>query len=158
MIFLDMDGVLVDLELGMEQLLGVKCSEDRSVMFKQQLPRFVELDGFATAPVMPGARVLVEYVLRYAERVGRPVGICTSIGKFAEGSEVIEQKKAWIAEFFPELANVPFCATTSGADKAKLAWPGSMLIDDHQPNVDAFRAAGGDAIKYPEEFCDFPRF
>jgi hypothetical protein len=147
MIFLDMDGVLVDLELGMEQVLGVKCSGDRSVMFKEQLPRFVELDGFATAPVMPGARVLVD-----------DVGILTSIGQFADGWEVIEQKKAWIAEFFPELANVPFCATTSGTDKAKLAWPGSMLIDDHQPNVDAFRAAGGTAIKYPEEFCDFPRF
>jgi hypothetical protein len=44
---------------------------------------------------------------------------------------VIRQKKAWVEKNFPQLNQIPFCATASGAYKSILANPYALLIADH---------------------------
>lgn len=47
---------------------------------------------------------------------------------------------------------IKLCMVESSADKALLARPGRLLIDDSDENVDAFRAAGGSAILFPQHW------
>ena len=154
-VYIDLDGVLADLEKGMEIILGYTTSTSRDELFKRYLPHCVDADGFARSPVMPGADNLVSYLFNERAKGSIELAILTSAGDFySDQSVVAEQKKRWLYEYFPQLSRIPFCVTSSGKQKALLAHPGAMLIDDHQPNIDAFRAAGGVAQKYPEEWND----
>ena len=146
-----MDGVLADLDTGVYNMDGFRPSTgSRDALFKRELPKYVEKDGFYTSPVMPGARDLVDLVLGHtSDRI--KVGILTSAGNFYNPiSEVISQKKRWIEKNFPELDRVLFCCTTSGADKSFLANSSTLLIDDHLPNIEKFQAAGGWGYHYDE--------
>ena len=64
----------------------------------------------------------------------------------AEGSPGCRDGKAdWVS------ANLPAYNTRTflGRDKFLLAGPQKVLIDDHEPNVDAFMAHGGRAVLVP---------
>lgn len=138
---LDMDGVIADLDAGLRNEFGI-IAPSRDSLFKEYLPEYVNRGGFATSPVMPHATELLAMLVSYGE-----VAICTSIGQFADGDEVIQQKKFWLDKNFPELSKAPFIATSSGAQKAFFAGTG-ILVDDWLANVQAFRTAGGRALHY----------
>jgi hypothetical protein len=150
MIFIDMDGVLADLPANVWKLNGFSSFEDRDVLFKKELPSFVKKGGFASNPPLYRAKELVEFLLTLEE----PKCILTSSGHFATISDVIHQKKQNIEKYFPELTMIPFCATTSGKQKALFANKDSFLIDDHVPNVKAFIEAGGEGFVYSPEKLD----
>lgn len=54
-------------------------------------------------------------------------------------------KVAWVQQHFPELSR----QFSIIIDKDELARPGHVLVDDSPANVDAWRAAGGDAVLWP---------
>jgi hypothetical protein len=145
-----MDGVLADLEAGMYEDLGYSSEVPRAALFKFFLPEYVDLDGFAHSPIMPGAWELVNELI--AKHGLENLAILTSVGQFADTTVVGEQKMRWLATNIPILTKVPFCATISGRQKAQFARPGVTLIDDHLPNIEAFRAAGGIGVHYPGEW------
>lgn len=80
--------------------------------------------------------------LRYAEAlVGKEsVGLLTSP---CDTEGCVEGKRAWVARHLPEYKRRLFV----GAAKHLFAGPGKILIDDHDANADAFRAAGGEAYQ-----------
>lgn len=59
-------------------------------------------------------------------------------------------KRAWIKMNTPAYVRQAFL----GSAKHLMASPGHILLDDHAPNVLAFRAAGGHAIMIPRPWND----
>lgn len=149
-IFIDMDGVLADLHTGIVEFSGDSTiTNQRSKLFKTWLPAYVNANGFEDQAVMQNADLLVELLLKLNKKKEVHLAILTSHGEFYEPfSEVIRQKKAWLEKNFPKLNKIPFCGTSSGADKSILANPNALLIDDHSKNIDRFIEAGGHGIVY----------
>lgn len=155
-IFIDMDGVLADLHVGIVAFSGdPTITNQRSQLFKTWLPKYVEANGFEDQAAMPNASKLVAKLLDLHKHGKVKLAILTSHGEFYEPfSEVIRQKKAWIEKNFPQLNKIPFCATASGADKSILASKNTLLIDDHSKNIIHFTNAGGHGIVYEDDQID----
>jgi len=155
-IFIDMDGVLADLHDGITKFSGdPNITDMSSPLYKEWLPKYVEINGFYTQAPMPNASKLVEFLIKLHKSGKVKLAILTSHGQFYEPfSEVIRQKKAWLEKNFPQLNKMPFCATSSGADKSILASPNSLLIDDHSKNIIHFIDAGGHGIVYEDRFIN----
>lgn len=155
-IFLDMDGVIADLEGGLKRMFDITDEDlkDKKRVFGHWLPEYTKIGGFRFENPMTNGYYLVSHLLK------SKIDICilTSAGKFYKPiSDVVSQKKKFLERNYPELTSIPFCATTSGADKAKFANGDSLLIDDHLGNITKFRDNGGHAIHYHKDilFEDF---
>ncbi len=151
-IYLDMDDVLASLSEDLSKFVGVakeKLISDRDALFQEYLPQYAANDGFLNQGILPNAKAIVKRILQLHEYTN--VGILTSCGSFYHSPSMAYQKKEWIERNFPELCKVPFCATSSGRDKAFLAHPKAMLIDDHSSNITHFNAAGGVGVLYDYE-------
>lgn len=155
-IFLDMDGVLADLEQGLIDFTGDPTpTVNKGKLFTKYLPAYVAENGFYKQPVLKNAHVLVDGLVRMADNGQLRIGICTSAGAFYTPiSTVVDQKKKFIEANFPKLSEVPFVATTSGVDKSLFADKNSMLIDDHGKNITHFINAGGYGIVYHHDEVD----
>jgi 5'(3')-deoxyribonucleotidase len=155
-IFIDMDGVLADLHAGIVEFSGDPTIIDqRSKLFKTWLPAYVNANGFEDQAAMPNAAKLVDFLTKLHKHGKVKLAILTSHGEFYEPfSEVIRQKKVWIEKNFPQLNKIPFCATSSGADKSILASPNTLLIDDHSKNIIHFTNAGGCGIVYEDHHIE----
>lgn len=153
-VFLDMDGVLCDLKSGMIDFTGdTNIESNRGKLFDEYLPRYVDAEGFYTQGVLRNADVLVDNLLKMDKNGSIKLAILTSIGMFYKpGSKIVDQKKRWIEKNFPKLANVPFCTTSGGREKSRLAHPNAILIDDHLPNIEAFIREGGMGYHYDSPF------
>lgn len=150
LILLDMDGVLADLEGGMNETFNINILEvERRELFGVYLPDYVRLDGFAKQEPLKNAKILVDYLTKLRNMKDIDLSIMTSAGVFFNPiSEVTTQKKVFLEKNFPELGLIPFCATTSGQDKSIFASPRSILIDDHLKNIRHFEQAGGVGLHY----------
>jgi len=62
----------------------------------------------------------------------------------------LDGKVQWLYNHFPKVRGKRFTDFIIGPQKHLLAQRGRVLIDDAQSNVDAFRAAGGEAILFPQ--------
>jgi 5'(3')-deoxyribonucleotidase len=155
-IFIDMDGVLADLHTGIVDFSGDPTIIDqRSKLFKTWLPAYVNANGFEDQAPMPNATKLVDFLTKLHKQGKVKLAILTSHGEFYEPfSEVIRQKKTWLEKNFPQLNKIPFCATSSGADKSILASPNTLLIDDHSKNIIHFTNAGGHGIVYEDHHIE----
>jgi 5'(3')-deoxyribonucleotidase len=155
-IFIDMDGVLADLNTGITKLSGnSSITDNRGELFKYWLPKYVQEEGFYTQAPMPNAVYLVDFLTKLHMQGRVNLAILTSHGEFYEPfSEVIRQKKAWLEKNFWKLNKIPFCATSSGADKSILAGPNRLLIDDHSKNIMHFINAGGQGIVYEDHHIE----
>lgn len=155
-IYIDLDGVLFDLDRGLRDYYQLDHSiADRSELFKSYLPGYVHGGGFRFQPVMPKAYDLVNYLIALRNAGRANLAILTSAGQFFDPvSEVINQKAEAVADKFPQLKGIPFCVTTSGADKCYLAHPKAFLIDDWHKNITHFCNANGQGIVYsPEKYA-----
>lgn len=149
-VYLDMDGVIADLEGGLRRYWPDIDTSNKDRLFSEYLPSYVEKNGFATQPPFKNAQELVDMLLDVKNTFSDfTLAILTSSGHFYEpNSEVISQKKIFLENTFPELYHVPFCVTTSGADKSMFAHKFSFLIDDHENNIKRFYKRGGHGIRY----------
>lgn len=156
-IFIDMDGVLADLDSAFEAWAGYKPDRhrDRGAFFDKFLPEYSRQDGFFTQDPMPMAIELVTFLLTIQKRDKVNLAILTSAGHFVKPNTIVfDQKKRWIEKNVPEFAYIPFCVTSSGKDKALMAHPHAFLIDDHHKNITEFVSKGGNGFVYKEEEFD----
>lgn len=148
-IFIDMDGVLSDLNSGIKEMSGIDDLPDRDALFKTYLPAYTAGKGFENEKPLFNSYDLVDFLLDLQDTGKVELAILTSCGDFYHPqSEVVDQKKKFLESNFEKLTQIPFCVTTSGADKAILAHDKAFLIDDHHKNVAKFIAAGGRGIVY----------
>lgn len=153
-IYLDMDGVVADLDSAFELWAGYHPEKhpDRTAFFDDFLPEYTNQDGFYKQPPMPLANELVSLLKNLAIQDNIKLSFLTSIGHFVHpNGPVLEQKKRWIHKNFPELNLIPMCATSSGKDKSIFANKNTFLIDDHPSNIEHFIKNGGNGFIYREE-------
>lgn len=156
-IYVDMDGVLADLEKGLFEFNGfIPDEHSRSDLFKKELPAYVEADGFETQSKMTCAVELVDFLIYLKDSFDVKLAILTSCGHFYHPiSRVGDQKRKMMEREFPQLNYIPFCTTTSGKEKSFFAHPDAFLIDDYENNINAFKEAGGQGFVYlPETLED----
>jgi hypothetical protein len=151
-IYLDLDGVLVDLEAAVLQLAGKDPATvtKRDYTLDNILPEGTSFWGllqdaglreqFANLGWLPyGKRVL-----EVCESIG-PVTIGTSAGHLSE--QGIRRGKAdWLAREIPHLP------VRYERKKGTLPGDGHVLIDDLERNITAFRNSGRMAIQFPRLF------
>ena len=151
-IFVDLDGVLADFEAGvnaaMSKVYGGKhihneneylnSSKYRSRMWKG-LSDYQKKHGgqfWEDLPLMQDAKQLWNYVSKY------PVEILSATGNPQYGAG--EQKHRWVAKNIDP--NVKVNLTRKSAEKAQMAAPNHILIDDKSKSIDPWIQAGGIGI------------
>lgn len=150
-IYLDMDGVLADFVGGSLKAHGKSIPpKDVQWDFMKQVgfngggdPAFwgpiSNPDFWANLDVLPDGAELFRY-LAEAVKVEN-IGILSS--GLCPGS--CDGKRAWLKKHFPELERTALFGTV----KHMAAAPCKILVDDHEPNVEAFRNAKGKAFLVP---------
>lgn len=135
MIYLDMDGVLVDFELGVIQLLGKVFNDDWDT-----LPE----SFFKNLPKQPDADYLVDRVMFSSWEFGYNVGILTAIPRRRFFPLAEQHKREWIEENYPFIKI--FKTGPYAVDKQTHCKPGDILIDDSHLNIPQWNAVGGHGI------------
>lgn len=149
-VFLDLDGVMADLEGFYLSNFGHKMDDcpNRGLMW-QNIHRSGKF--FADLPVMKGAKeflVKLHALRSYYDRLS----ILTSCPK-SRYEQVAGQKRRWVNQHLGSLFVIP--CRDSETKPLFLQQPGDILIDDWGKNCRAWEAAGGVAIKHEGE--DFER-
>ncbi len=144
LIFLDMDGVIVDLHKAVAQRMGIT---DLTAFNQGDLPvKDHELWGGTNAEWWADLSWMHDgrEIVRLCEEIVGPenVIICS---KPANWPGSAEGKLMWIAEHLPTYAR-RFILTPN---KSWCACPRSLLIDDKEEFVDEFREASGAALLCP---------
>lgn len=158
-LFLDMDGVLVDLLGGICQRLGRDRDElfppgkrspygiSRALGLKDLDTKALDLwhsldrDFWAEMKPTEEAYKLAQLARDY---FGNNVYVLTLVVPSFVGADVPSGKIDWLERYFPEFVD----KTIITPDKSLCAHD-SMLIDDKDENVTAFADAGGISIQFP---------
>lgn len=154
-LFLDMDGVAVDLTGGLQRRLGLENVYDRPenqgvFNISKAMGRTGEeiwggLDADFWASLQPTAELpLIKAVIR--SEIGWENTAVLSSQLEKRGGDCLEGKVAWLNRHLPEL---PKRQHFFGAKKYLLAHPGAVLLDDWQENTTPFVENGGEAVLLP---------
>lgn len=141
-IYVDLDGVLADLESEIEKVLDIKITTsdggtdwDNSDEIWKRL-RELDEPNFSNLKKLPDADELWNYVKRHNP------DILTATGKPAERNG--RQKVEWAKK---NLSGYNEIRTVVGsAMKAQYAWPDAILIDDRMKSIGPWREKGGIGI------------
>ncbi len=143
-IFLDMDGVIVDLHQPVAQKLGLT---DMTVFNRGELPlpdsdiwAGTDAEWWANLPWMHDGKKIVEVCEDFVGASN--VIICSKPAKWRGSAE---GKLVWLEKFLPDYAR-RFILTPN---KSWCASPRSLLIDDSESMIDEFRESAGAALLCP---------
>ena len=142
-IFIDMDGVLTDFQLGVEEMIGMRLTSD-DVGHSEYDKRKEELTNKRLFRNLPPMKDMWE-LMGYLKHTGLPLVILTAAGVINR-ELVVWDKHEWIKQWVDPTMVVT--CTMSGAQKAAFAAKGNVLIDDRGKNIDAWVKAGGIGIKH----------
>ncbi|HEY0835051.1 MAG TPA: hypothetical protein VGE72_14190 [Azospirillum sp.] len=128
-LFLDLDGVLADFDLGVKAVTGKRPEELPMKVMWRELSRHP--DFFGTLDFMHDAQELWAYCAPHEPTIltGLPLG-----------SWAPEQKRRWVAHMLGPHVRVITCMAR---DKHRYAGPGHVLVDDREKARDPWVAAGG---------------
>ena len=147
-IFLDMDGVIVDLMVGIEAFFFCKLDHsDYNINFMKDLG-YTREDFWnkctslfwASLPKTLDANVILSIVEPY-----KPVILSSPPNSGVANSFI--GKTSWVKHNLPEYYKEG--RYFFGVAKHLLAHPDAILIDDHEVNIEAFVKAGGKGILVP---------
>lgn len=135
-IYLDLDGVLADFDLGAGLILGTDNIYKWEFIhgpkaFWEKLDSYPNF--FGSLPLKNDAATLWNAVKKE-----KPV-ILTALPKMG-AEEVERQKRAWVSRYLGEDVKVICCQTQ---DKPQFCSPGDVLVDDRAVNREAWEALGG---------------
>lgn len=138
-IFLDMDGVIVDLYKGCKNVGIIKQngSLDRESLLSQDSYFWAGLDW------TPNGKALYESLVEFCEK--HTIALCI-LTKCCNKDTVVG-KKSWLNSN-TSIKPINQYFVTGKSLKSVYATETSVLIDDYQKNIDDFVNAGGHALKY----------
>lgn len=140
-IFLDLDGVMADLEGHYVGCFGHKMDEapSRSQMWKNI---HNHKNFWATIPVMEGGHIFLKDLIRMVHPI-----ILTAAPPTERYHTIAEHKKQWVHD---NLGDNLFVIPTYGSESKPLFLQqhGDILIDDWGKNCRAWEAVGGIAIQH----------
>jgi hypothetical protein len=146
-IYLDMDGVIANFERRYIELFEETPGEFRDRKeWSENWVKFIEGKNFETLDWWPGGPELITFLTKNFDV--SQIEILSSSGGNKFHEKVVEQKNTWLKNY-----NIPFekVNIVSGRKrKAEYATPDSILIDDTEDVVKAFRDAGGVAIHHKD--------
>lgn len=150
-IYVDMDGVLVDFRTRWDSLYGTERGSQRQ--FKSNWKNFVYHErGFATADVLENAHELWDIVSDLSDDYH--IGLLTSTAFIEDHAEIMSQKMEWWEDNFGD--SVAMLFVPGKKYKQHFAEKNHILIDDTPSNIDQWIAAGGKGILYKHtEFESF---
>jgi hypothetical protein len=141
-IYVDLDGVLADLQGAVEDILNIKITTsgggkdwDDSDAIWEKLRELDEPD-FSTLKKEHDADKLWNYVRPYHPN------ILTATGKPAERNA--QQKREWVKKNITGYKDV--FTVVASRSKAEFAWPDAVLIDDRMKSIGPWREKGGIGI------------
>lgn len=133
-IYVDLDGVLADLQSYVDQILGEPGDLNNDDTWKRLRemgePKFNKLE------LLPDAMTLWDYVKKYNPN------ILTATGHPVEKNE--REKRQWIEDNLTEYNDV--YTVVASRNKSKWAWPDAILIDDREKSIEPWREKGGIGI------------
>ena len=140
-IYVDMDGVVANLVKKMKELTGHTLRDDDKYDNHAWDKFHVKLGAgerlFVDFDPMPDAHELWNYVKKYSPSILTATG-----NRFP--AEVAEQKREWVAKHLAGASEVH--VVRASRQKAKVAWPDAILIDDRMKSIGPWREAGGIGI------------
>lgn len=146
-IYVDMDGVLANFEKRYIELFRESPGESRGVKeFSSNWTVFIEGKNFETLDWWPGGPELITYLGKNVPL--EDVEILTSSGGNKFHDSVVIQKHKWIETF--NLPEWKVNVVAGRKKKAEFATPDSILIDDTEDVIHAFREAGGIGIHHKD--------
>lgn len=148
MIYLDLDGVMADLEGHYLDRFGHKMSEAPS---RNQMWRNIEgqEDFWATIPPVKGAPDFYDWLIDKADKYHKEVVILTAAPPNEKYHSVATHKIQWVRRHLStEQLTIPAYGSES---KAMWARKPDILIDDWKENIAAWEAKGGYAVKHEGE-------
>ena len=145
-LYLDFDGVLANFYDNFAAITGADYTRITRGMADECWQAFVSAGGFASNPLLPGARAFVETVMALP---GVQVQGLTSCGGERRGTHlaVTAQKQSWLTQHFGDLG-LQAHIVPNWTVKADYAQPNALLLDDSLRNCEAFREAGGHAVHH----------
>jgi len=155
-IFLDVDGVLANFTSAALRVHGAESMLDRWPVGERDLPKVIgisrtqywkKIDSLGSSfwenlEPYPWFSELIEYVDSVA-----PFSLLTAA---ALSPDCARGKVEWIGKHFPKKDGKRFMNFLIGGQKELLAAPHRILIDDAERFVEAFEAAGGGGILFPQ--------
>ena len=146
-IYLDMDGVIANFEKRYIELFREApnaCHRDRKE-FSANWKIFIAGKHFEDLDWWPGGKELINYLV-----INKlDVEILSSSGGNKYHELVVDQKKRWLEnEQIP--STWPVNIVAGRKKKAEYATPDSILIDDTEDVIKAFREAGGISIHHKD--------
>lgn len=138
-IYCDLDGVLVDLEKGVREKLGIDRPMSRLEMMRSlaKMRRNSEqelVEFFQNLPWTEGGQELWSYIT--------PHNPFILTGGAEEANAIGQGKNAWVQKNL----EIPASKVIHESNKSKYAGPNKILIDDYDKNIKEFIAAGGIGI------------
>ena len=147
-VYVDLDGVLADFELGLKQISGGRGLAEVGDEHLWDVVR-PYADGFyANLPLMPDAEMMWHWL---HQGPFEDIQILTAIPRRANFPTAERDKRIWVAKHFGEDVKVnigPFAI-----DKQNYCKPGDLLIDDSELNIPQWRAKGGIGILHKSGFA-----
>lgn len=136
-VYLDMDGVLTDLDLNMVD------KWKKGGKFQYNFKKFIDKNGFLNLGMKDDAHEL----LNYLNDSGVKVTILSSAGNPESGyyEKIATQKKIWLRK---NHINYPAIVVQKKNDKKDYASPHALLIDDTKSNIEEFSENGGYSLYY----------
>ena len=144
-IFLDMDGVLSDLDSHVRKLIKKSLHEFPTSQEGWDAVQPYKDTFFRDMNPMPDAWDLVDGVFSAATQHDLGVAVLTAIPKLGRMPDARIQKYLWIDEHFPEFSCV-FNIGPHAQHKQFHCIPGDILIDDNMMNIDQWNSVGGFGI------------
>lgn len=146
LVFFDMDGVLSDFEGHVFKTYGKSMSE----MTNKQKDKFWDAECvsnrfFANSQPIPEGFEL----LKQLEDAGLEVIILTSTGGQLQHIDIAKQKLDFLQQH--GLGYLPVAFATGTKSKASFANAATVLVDDREKVVDAFREGGGIAHLFTKD-------
>lgn len=139
-LFVDLDGVLVDFDKQMEDIGFPRQRMEADKKAKREFWATVGAMAkrgepfWGTMDPMPDAFQLWNYIKKYNPQ------ILSATGHVGNG---VPEKRQWVAKY---LGNPETHLVRKSEDKAKFAAPTHILIDDRKKSIEPFVAAGGIGI------------
>lgn len=151
-IFIDLDGVICDFAGKVRELLGISPmnseelmerveeeSFDKKLMWKAINAYDAHTPFFYSLDKMPDADDLFDFVTEYFDREN--IGFLTASGNTP--ADAPHQKRRWVRKHYGSYhVNV----VTKSHEKAAMATPTTILIDDRPKSIDPWISAGGIGI------------
>ena len=145
-VYVDMDGVIADFDLGFEKLTGFTTNS----VSDEQLWKLISDNGkfkfFSDLPWTSGGKELWLYVSQNFIKVK----ILTALGRsdVIDGGLASKGKRMWLHKNIPELKDSDIIMVANKHKKRHYSKPGDIIIDDRESTISEWNKKGGIGILY----------